>query len=523
MLFNSYEFILLFLPGCLAGYFLLGKRYGLDAAIVWLSIVSIGFYAWWNWRLAPLLLASIAGNALAGNAIIKLQQRSGVCRARRILWISVLTNLALLGYFKYANFFLNTVATIGEMPRSSLEIVLPIGISFFTFTQIAYLVDAWRGEVEAFSFRRYFLFVTYFPHLIAGPVLHHREMMGQFANPAIVRTQMHLIAAGVSIFTIGLFKKVWLADSVAIYASPLFAAASRGDPLTFFDAWLGTFAYAMQLYFDFSAYSDMAIGLSLMFGIRIPMNFNSPYQASSIIDFWRRWHLSLSRFLRDYLYVPLGGSRCSPTRQRINLLVTMLLGGLWHGAGWTYVVWGGLHGAYLIVNHAWRTWRNTQTTAVGKVERRLGAVLTFLAVMVAWVFFRADSFESATRILSVMTGRNGLDLPSALAFVIPAGIRESLDALGIRFDGPFGVRVGDWKEGLFWLFLTGIIAFFCPNTYQWFRRYRPAIAIYGKPQVSSDRRLRWKPVGVWAISLAILFVAAFAALSKPSEFLYFQF
>ena len=443
MLFNSYEFILAFLPACLAGFFLLGKRYGLDAAIGWLSIASIGFYAWWDWRFAPLLLASIGGNAVAGNAIVVLQQRSAAFGAKQVLWIAVIANLTLLAYFKYANFFLDTVAAIEGTPRTSLAIVLPIGISFFTFTQIAYLVDAWRGEVEAFSFRRYFLFVTYFPHLIAGPVLHHREMMGQFANPTIVRVQSRLIAAGISIFTLGLFKKVWLADSVAVYASPLFAAASRGDSLTFFDAWLGSFAYSMQLYFDFSAYSDMAIGLSLMFGIRIPMNFNSPYQASSIIDFWRRWHLSLSRFLRDYLYVPLGGSRCSPTRQRINLLATMLLGGLWHGAGWTYVVWGGLHGIYLTINHAWRGWRLARPAAVGAAERRLGVVLTFLAVMVAWVFFRADSFESAMRILGAMAGRNGLDLPSGLASAVPAALRESLFAFGIRFDGLFGVRVGD--------------------------------------------------------------------------------
>jgi D-alanyl-lipoteichoic acid acyltransferase DltB (MBOAT superfamily) len=523
MLFNSYDFLLIFLPACLAGYFLIGRRMGLHGAVTWLSLCSIGFYAWWDWRYAPLLLASISGNALAGYSIVEFRRLSNTAGSRRVLWLAVLANLALLCYFKYANFLLDTIASASGSPRSPLEIILPIGISFFTFTQIAYVVDAWRGEVDAFSFRRYFLFVTYFPHLIAGPVLHHREMMGQFSNPTIIRPKPRLLAVGLSILSIGLFKKVWLADSVSTYASPLFGAASRGDPLTFLDAWLGSFAYSMQLYFDFSAYSDMAIGLSLMFGIRIPMNFNSPYQAVSIIDFWRRWHLSLSRFLRDYLYVPLGGSRCTPMRQRFNLMATMLLGGLWHGAGWTYVAWGGLHGAYLIVNHGWRTWRSARHTKAGALERRLGAVLTFLAVMVAWVFFRADSFDAATRILSAMGGRNGIGLPTAFHSMVTAGTRESLASLGFRFEGLFAVRVGDWREGLAWLALTGMVAFLCPNTYQWFRSSRPAIPIYGTPQAIRSGLQPWTPSRRWALGIAAVFVAAFIALSRPSEFLYFQF
>ena len=523
MLFNSYEFLLVFFPLTLAGFFWTGRRFGLDVAIAWLSIASMAFYAWWDWRYAPLLAASITGNALAGRSIVQLRSEERLSAARHTLWLAIALNLLLLGYFKYANFFLDAFAAAMGTTRSTLDVVLPIGISFFTFTQIAYLVDAWRGEVEAFSLRRYILFVTYFPHLIAGPVLHHREMMSQFADPRIVHPRWSNLSVGASIFIIGLFKKVILADNTAIYASPLFAAARAGDPLTFFDAWLGAFAYSMQLYFDFSAYSDMAIGLSLMFGIRIPMNFNSPYQATNIIDFWRRWHLSLSRFLRDYLYIPLGGGHSGPIRQRVNLMVTMLLGGLWHGAGWTFVVWGGLHGIYLVVNHVWRTWRASLRTPTSRHERWMGAVLTFIAVLVAWVFFRADSWEAASRIVLAMAGHNGVGLPGGLGQTLPSPLREGLEGLGMSFDGMFLVRVGDWREGGAWLALTGAIAFLAPNTYRWFYAFRPALPIYGTPAPIQKRRLRWRPSPAWALCLGALFFVSFLALSRPSEFLYFQF
>ncbi|WP_309246667.1 MBOAT family O-acyltransferase [Ramlibacter montanisoli] len=283
--------------------------------------------------------------------------------------------------------------------------ILPLGISFYTFTQIAFLVDTYQGKVTEFNFFRYALFVTWFPHLIAGPVLHHAEMMPQFARKAVCRIDWQNVAVGLSIFVLGLAKKVLLADSIAEFASPVFDGVKAGAQPMLFEAWVGALAYTLQLYLDFSAYSDMAIGLSLMFNVRLPLNFDSPYKATSIIDFWRRWHMTLSRFLRDYLYIPLGGGRAGNARRYANLMTTMVLGGLWHGAGWTFVVWGTLHGCYLLVNHAWRAFRRRHGWGEGGRAAALAAgALTFLAVVVGWVFFRADSMASAVTMLQGMTG-----------------------------------------------------------------------------------------------------------------------
>ncbi|MEA2820734.1 MAG: alginate O-acetyltransferase complex protein AlgI [Bradyrhizobium sp.] len=394
MLFNSYPFIFVFLPMALAGYFWLGRFSNL-APVVWLALASLAFYSVSNWQFVGLLLASVAFNYFIGWLLIAKQLRAATRFA--VLTAGVTGDLLVLGTFKYAGFFaanINALLSTGIV----VNILLPVGISFYTFTQIAFLVDAYRGNVARYALPHYALFVTYFPHLIAGPILHHKDMIPQFESARTKRPDPHLILCGLIIFAIGLFKKTCLADGI----QPLVAPAFGADTPSFDQAWIGALAYTFQLYFDFSGYSDMAIGISLMFGIFLPLNFNSPYKATSIIDFWRRWHMTLSQFLRDYLYIPLGGNRHGRILRYVNLMITMLLGGLWHGAAWTFVAWGALHGAYLCVNHAWSNYGPAVAPRFARVANAAAFVLTFVSVVVAWVFFRADSISSATFVLSRM-------------------------------------------------------------------------------------------------------------------------
>jgi alginate O-acetyltransferase complex protein AlgI len=394
MLFNSYQFIFLFLPIVLIGYFLVG-RLGNLAPVIWLVLASLVFYSVSNWQFVFLLLASIAFNYLIGLLLISRRLRAVPRFA--VLTIGVTGDLLVLCTFKYAGFL---VANLNAMFSTglTLDIVLPVGISFYTFTQIAFLVDAYRGKVARYALPHYALFVTYFPHLIAGPILHHKDMIPQFEYAEAKRPNAHLIMCGLIIFGIGLFKKTGLADSI----QPLVALAFSPNTPSFDQAWIGALAYTFQLYFDFSGYSDMAIGISLMFGIFLPLNFNSPYKAMNIIDFWRRWHITLSQFLRDYLYIPLGGNRRGRTLRYVNLMVTMLLGGLWHGAAWTFVAWGALHGVYLCINHTWNNYGPTIAPRFARTVNIAAFILTFLSVVVAWVFFRADSLSSAVFVLSRM-------------------------------------------------------------------------------------------------------------------------
>ena len=309
----------------------------------------------------------------------------------------------MLGYYKYFNFAVDQFNWLLGTDYHIGKILLPLAISFFTFQQIAYLVDSYRAEIEEHSFMHYCLFVTFFPQLIAGPIVHHKEMLPQFAKPETFRFSAFHVAVGLTLFSVGLFKKVVLAAGVAVYATPFFNAVDAGQPLTGFEAWLGALSYTLQLYFDFSGYSDMALGLARLFGIRLPENFNSPYKATSIVDFWRRWHITLSRFLRDYLYIPLGGNRKGPKRRYVNLFLTMLLGGMWHGAGWNFMIWGALHGTYLVINHAWSTARSQWIAApIGRAETVFYWLVTMLAVIVSWVYFRAETLAGANQMLLAM-------------------------------------------------------------------------------------------------------------------------
>ena len=443
---------------------------------------------------------------------------------------AIAVNLIFLIYFKYANFFVDNLNALTGSAWTLANVVLPLGISFFTFTQIAFLVDTYQGKVKEFNFVHYALFVTYFPHLIAGPVLHHAEMMPQFARRSVCRINWDNVAVGLSIFVLGLAKKVLLADSVADFSTPVFEAVKAGGEPMLIEAWVGALAYTLQLYFDFSAYSDMAIGLSLMFNVRLPLNFNSPYKATSIIEFWRCWHMTLSRFLRDYLYIPLGGSRLGTSRRYVNLMLTMLLGGLWHGAGWTFVIWGALHGSYLLINHAWREVKARLGWGNGGRLAALGAgALTFLAVVVGWVFFRADSFSSALTMLQGMAGMNGVSLPVSLqdrlALVLP-------HAGWLKFEGNFPLTMLANFNAASSVGLGLLIVWLVPNVHQMFLRYRPVcedgngIAAAAPPEMSLGwvtKALIWKPTTPRAISLAVLFFICFISLTKVSEFLYFQF
>ncbi len=481
MLFNSYVFILLFLPLTLAGFFLIAQWHSQRLAKFWLTLASYAFYAYWNPAYLPLLLGSVVLNFYCGSAITRAVRASA--RAKTLLVLGVGGNLALLGYYKYAGFLINTANSVAGLDAVIPSIILPLGISFYTFTQIAYLVDAYREDLRHYDFLTYNLFINFFPQLIAGPLLLHSELMPQLQGKNFYRFNADSFAMGLVWFGMGLAKKVLLADTVSHLVGPVFAHVADAN---FVEAWVAVVAYTLQLYFDFSGYSDMAIGLGLMFGLRLPVNFNSPYKATSIIEFWRRWHMTLSRFLRDYLYIALGGNRSGPARRYANLLLTMLLGGLWHGAGWNFVIWGALHGAYLMINHGWRQWGI-------RLPGPVAWLITFLAVMVGWVFFRSASAQDAANLLATMVGAKGLALPIGFQGLLGAWVPASVQFVGHH---------GSLAEGI-WLVLLLGTAVCMPNTQQLMAGF------------STTRR--------WAVGSSLVAAICLMSLNRVSEFLYFQF
>jgi D-alanyl-lipoteichoic acid acyltransferase DltB (MBOAT superfamily) len=502
VLFNSLPFICVFLPVVALIFFLLA-RWSHKVAIGWLCLASLAFYGWWNVHYLALLLASVVFNYGCGFGIARLRT-TRPHSARAFVTFAVAADLLLLGYYKYLGFFAGAASHLfgmGGGAWDSFSLILPLGISFFTFTQIAFLADAYGGKASEFNFLHYLLFVTYFPHLIAGPILHHAQMMPQFRQRDTYWLNWDNVALGLTVFIIGLGKKVLLADSLSQLAKPVFEAAAQGRVPSAFDAWAGALAYTLQLYFDFSGYTDMAIGVSCIFNIRLPLNFDSPYKARNIVDFWRRWHMTLSAFLRDYLYIPLGGNRHGKPRRYLNLFLTMLLGGLWHGAGWTFVVWGGLHGVYLAGNHAFHALRvrmGSETRTFGWAGRLISTALTFLCVVSAWVIFRADNFATALRMLAGMSGNH--PVPAAQA------------ALAIE-KSP--------QLAMFEIALGLLIVWTLPNTQQWTRLPQAR----GAEDVPAQS-FGWQP-GRWWNWLPFGFVLGFVLLTlhsaPPSEFLYFQF
>lgn len=478
MLFNSAGFLFLFLPVTLL-IFLGLKRFGHGhSALAFIGVSSLVFYAMWDFRYLSLLLGSIIFNFFIGRQVTNTGPHK--------IWlcIGIGGNLACLGWFKYAGFFVENLDAVLPYNIPVPEIILPLGISFFTFVQIAYLVDAWRGEASRHSFIEYLTFVTFFPHLIAGPILNHKNIMPQFRALPDKGYDWHKAAMGLSLLALGLFKKVVIADELAKYSSPVFLAAENGEIISFLMGWQGALAYTLQLYFDFSAYSDMAIGIGLMFGIRLPDNFFSPYKSTGIIEFWQRWHITLSQFLRNYLYIPLGGNRKGTARRYANLIVTMLLGGLWHGAGWTFIVWGGLHGLYLCINHLYRSvFPPKKSTRYFRLFS--GWFLTMMAVIIAWVFFRSESLVSAFSILRAMGGFND-----------------------------FGTVTNAWKI----IAPAALIACLAPNTMQ--------IISYAenknlKKWYSWQSNRQWMAITTVTLS-ATLFIMIYYS-NRVSEFIYFQF
>jgi alginate O-acetyltransferase complex protein AlgI len=504
MLFSSYTFLFQFLPATVLA-FAAARRHSPRAGILVLAGASLFFYGAWQPVYLLLLLASVAVNFGLG---LRMEDP---LRRRATGTFGVALNLAVLCYFKYTNFILDSLNALTGAPLPFVNIILPLGISFFTFQQIAYLVDVMRGAKVERDIVSYTLFVSFFPHLIAGPLVHHAEMIPQFKRGRTGRSSV-LAARGLAIFAAGLFKKVVIADNLAQFVSPVFAHLDAGGGVTTSWAWLATLAYTLQIYFDFSGYSDMAIGLALLFGIRLPVNFRSPYKAASIIDFWRRWHITLSRFLRDYLYIPLGGNRLGEQRRYLNLMVTMLLGGLWHGAGWNFLIWGGLHGLYLCINHLWQAWHGGKAAVSAKgllpkgIAKRFSWAITFFAVVIAWVFFRARTFVGAWQMLA---GLFGFEAGSS-AYASP-GILRLMD-LPLLVGEPLLLLIGGAAVALALAIALGL-----PNVPQLFgyREYRRA------PERASW--LRWRPNAAWALVAALAMAVSLFGMWQRLEFLYFQF
>jgi len=509
MLFNSLEFILLFLPVTLAGYYLIGRR---NLAKYWLTACSIFFYGWWDYHYVPLLLASILGNYFFAGAM----GRSDGALRRGLLVAGLVLNLAILGYFKYVGFFVENLNGALGLSFSVPRVILPLAISFFTFQQVIFLVDNYRGLVRPATAADYGLFVVFFPQLIAGPIVRHGEMMPQFAKRERQRFDWRNLHLGANLFAIGLAKKVLLADSLAPLSDGVFEAAAGGAELTLLGAWGGSVAFGLGIYFDFSGYSDMALGLARMFGIVLPLNFNSPYKAACAIDFWRRWHITLSRFLRDYLYIPLGGGRAGRARRHLNLLVVMLLGGLWHGAGWTFVFWGLLQGLFLMLNHAWRWLWPGATRAPSGPGRVLARCLTLAAVMAAWVPFRADSMATVWRIYRGMFGLNGVSLPSEYQAWPGA---DWLQGLGLRFADTDLQVLYPLQAGLVIVLLIAALAL--PNAVALVaeRPLEPAAA-----RSTGRESLLFRPGLLNGATVGALVIVILAFLTESrQEFIYFQF
>ena len=493
MLFNSYEFIFVFLPITFFIYFYLNSKRLTTASKAFLVFSSLFFYSYWNVAYLPLILGSMLFNYVIGNSLSKSNSdelnKKGINKTfsnKTILIFGIVCNVALLGYFKYADFFIENFNLLSGSNVDLLNLLLPLAISFFTFQQIAYLVDSYRKETKEYDFLNYALFVTFFPQLIAGPIVHHKEMMPQFANNRNLVKNYRNIALGIFIFSMGLFKKVVIADTFAVWANAGFDVAPT---LNFFEAWATSLSYTFQLYFDFSGYTDMAIGIALLFNIKLPINFNSPYKALNIQDFWRRWHITLSRFLRDYIYIPLGGNKKGPSRTYVNLMATFIIGGFWHGAGWTFLFWGFLHGLALSIH---RVWSNLGF----KMWTWLAWLITFNFVNIAWVFFRAKEWDDAVKVLGSMFSLENVVLPIQLKNKL--GFLKDYNILfGEMFPAQGTIYVAIWIL----LFLLIVVIF--TNSMQY--------------------RIKFKRNLSYMLITAILYSVALLDMNKVSEFLYFNF
>ena len=482
MLFNSYEFIFAFLPLTFFIYFYLLHKRLIVGAKAFLVFSSLFFYSWWNIAYLPLILSSMLFNYALGNTLSYDSKKLKISK-KTILTFGIIANVVLLGYFKYSDFFLENFNLLFGADVPLLHLALPLAISFFTFQQIAYLVDSYRGETKEYDFLNYALFVTFFPQLIAGPIVHHKEMMPQFASRWNLVKRYKNIAAGLFIFSIGLFKKVVIADSFSVWVNAGFNASYC---LNIIEAWATSLSYTFQLYFDFSGYTDMAIGAALLFNIKLPINFNSPYKALDIQDFWRRWHITLSRFLKEYIYIPLGGNRKGEFRTYTNLLLTFLIGGIWHGAGWTFLLWGLLHGLALIIHRVWHS--------LGfRLNKLLAWFITFNFINITWVFFRAKDFQEALNVLRNMFFGE---------LVIDYHLREKLHLFSDDYFGPWLQHINATNEIFLWILITFTLLF-TKNSIEYMRSF--------------------KPTKLNLLFISLITIYALLDMNKVSEFIYFNF
>jgi alginate O-acetyltransferase complex protein AlgI len=478
LLFNSYVFILLFFPIVLIGYFTLLKFKQKNLAKLYVILGSIFFYSFWSIKFLPILLLSISVNYIVSQFINKDTKWK-----KLILTLGIIFNVLLLGYFKYVDFFITNINTLFQSQFPLLYIALPLGISFITFQKIAYLVESYRGETKGYSFIDFLFFVTFFPQLIAGPITYHSELMAQLKKPEKYYKNLNNMSAGLYIFAIGLFKKVIIADTFAVWATDGY---SNIEALSLVDSWIATLSYTFQLYFDFSGYCDMAIGIALFFNFVLPVNFNSPYKALNIQDFWRRWHITLNRFFTQYVYFPLGGSRLGKGRTYVNIFIIFFISGFWHGAGWTFVIWGILHGLASIVYRAW--------SQLGlRLPKVLAWFVTFLFVHLAWVYFRAPDIASAHAMFAKMFNFEELQLPPRIASIVA-------DTLGLSFQN--AAYFFDLKLIILLAIFFGVVLF---------------------TKNSIEKLETFKPTVKNAAFISVVTVLSLLYLNRVSEFLYFNF
>lgn len=543
MLFNSYMFIFLFLPVTLAGFFVIGglSRCG---AFRWLILVSLFFYAWWRPLNVLLIAPSILVNYGLARTLLRLgESAKGRRAATAVLSLGIALNVAFLGFFKYNDFLRTAINDVSDANLALTHIILPLGISFITFQKIAFLVDVHAGRVKSFTFQDYCLFVLFFPQLIAGPIVHYREMMPQFHSVSC-RLDREDMAVGLTLFMFGLFKKVFIADGIAPLVSPIYEHAATVGGTSFLFSWMAAIGFTLQIYFDFSGYTDMALGIARCLGIRLPPNFNSPLRATSIIDFWLRWHMTLTRFLTAYIYNPL---LLSLTRRRLArglpgfggrkttvgaflyllmfpTLLTMLISGVWHGAGYLFIVWGALHGCYLTINHAWRLirpkiWPHERSYI--RLMTPVGLALTFVSVAVAMVFFRSPGMGAASDLLRGMIGRNGIALPQSLYdhLGLLTGLLRHINVVSDNSSGQ------DFLLLMAWILCLMVIVLACPNTLQMLASYEPALGVRRRLADGEGRRrtVEWSPSLGWALGVSVIGAIGIFSLGGPSEFLYWQF
>jgi len=543
MLFNSAEFLFVFLPAALSGFYLLGTL-SRTSAIRWLILVSLVFYAWWRPVNVLIIAPSIVINFAFAWILLRLNEGEGSRRASNaVLVLGISFNVVFLGFFKYTDFISGTINDVFGANLVLRHIILPLGISFITFQKIAFLVDVQAGRVRSFTFQDYCTFVLFFPQLIAGPIVHYREMMPQF-HAASCRFDKENVAIGLTLLFFGLFKKVVFADNIALLVTPIYENAAAGGRTSFILAWMAAIGFTLQIYFDFSGYTDMALGLARFFGIRLPPNFNSPLRASNIIDYWLRWHMTLTRFLTGYIYNPLAlwltrrrlakglpgfGGRNATVGAFVSLLmfptvITMFVSGLWHGAGYGFIVWGLLHGFYLTINHGWRVfaarlWPDRRS--YDRLMKPAGLVLTFVSVTTAMVFFRAPTITSAIDLVKGIIGLNGIALPQAI-----------FDRLGLLTSTFHGIGViaadslssQDFVKTAIWISVLMFVSLACPNTLQILARYEPALGVKPQPtKLVLERIVEWNASLPWAIAVSAIAAIAIISIGGPSEFLYWQF